>query len=291
MKKLLLTLAAMLTLTACEKEKLLVCHVEAPSDSTMKTKNITFNLIGDFTLNAFTRGSLSSSDNTLTDLWIFDYIGDELKQSIHQSNTDSEWGSPQMTLDYGNHNLYFVASRGTSPEVDNTDKTIIWTKPSDTFWCRLELNIQNGGSESVSVMLARVVTKLKITVNDEVPTGLSSMTLTPTTWYCGLNYTTGEPSGEVTSQARMVSVPSSYIGTSGILSMGIFGFSGSDEWTTDMSIEAKNASNEVVGQANIKEAPLKRNRSTEYSGVLFSKNPLLSISTTDEWDDAYSSEW
>lgn len=284
MKKLLLTMAALLMLTACEKQEM--CEEALPAK-----KTVTFRMDFDFKTTPFTRGSLTSNENTFTDLWVFDFVGDDCLQSVHQSNTDSDWGNPELILDYGSHSIYFVASKGKEFTLDESAKIIVWSKPNDTFWCKCDLEVSNGSSENISVTLDRVVSKLKITVNDEVPEGLSTLSIIPATWYCGIDYTTGNPSSAVTSQARTVSVPSSYAGTTGTLSMSIYGFSSADEWTTDIEVDAKNGDNEIVGHASIEDAPLKRNRSTEYSGKLFCNSRGFSISINDEWNDAYNSEW
>ena len=59
----------------------------------------------------------------MTDLWVFDFVGDDMVQQVHQ--TAERWGEPTMPLTMGTHHVYFVASRGVSPVVDG--QTITWS--------------------------------------------------------------------------------------------------------------------------------------------------------------------
>jgi hypothetical protein len=201
----------------------------------------------------------------------------------------SSWDAPQMTLGYGSHHLQFVASRGTGAVEDDESHTITWTKPSDTFWTSMPMEISEGGNETVSVVLQRVATRMRVTITDAVPVGATQIVITPTTWYYGINYATGAAC-DPRSEARAIDIPSSYIGKTG-MSVSIFGMSDADEWTTDVTIESKNADGDILGRVVLHDVPFKRNRTTEYSGALFTNNGTFSITLDDEWDEPYQSEW
>lgn len=284
MKKILFSLAAIIMLTACDK------YSEDYREGT-KFKTFTFAATGDFTFSGFTRGDLTASDNTMTDLWVFDCVEGECVQSIHQVNTDDGWGRPQMNLAYGEHQLFFVASRGVNPTVDESANTIVWDNVRDTFWKGLDLEVTSTSSGNVSVTLERVVTNLKIAVLDKVPTGLASISITPKTWYYGINYANGIPVNAKTNQEKVISVPSSYIGTTGNLTTSIFSFSGTDEWTTDVGISAKDGSGNVISSVSIENAPFRRNRITQYSGNLFNISSVFSLSVDDGWTEALEGTW
>lgn len=285
MKKLLFTLAAIIVLTACDK------YSEDYRTEETKFKTFTFDATGDFTFSGFTRGDLTASDNTMTDLWVFDCVEGECVQSIHQVNTDDGWGRPQMDLAYGTHRIYFVASRGVNPTVDETANTIVWDNVRDTFWECLDLEVSSTSSGNVSVTLERVVTNLKIAVLDNVPTGLASISITPRTWYYGIDYSIGSPVSAKTNQEKVISVPSSYIGTAGNLTTSIFSFSGTDEWTTDVELSAKDGSENVIRSVLIENAPFRRNRITQYSGNLFNISSAFALSVDDGWTEPLEGTW
>ena len=294
MKKanLLIIAAVAMMVASCEKPILAEDIVEEddPEDEMVETKRFTFTVKGDFASPTM-RGYLTADDNQMTDLWVYDFVGGECIQSFHQSNTDSDWGIPQMQLQYGTHHVYFVASRGTEPTVDTTAKTIIWSKPSDTFWKDYEVTVVSTSNGNRAVTLDRVVSKLKITPTDEVPDGIATLSVTPATWYAGLNYTTGEPAGVLSAVERSVNVPASYIGTTGTLSMSIFGFSPATEWTTNLTLSAKDATGANLGTATIENAPFRRNRVTEYSGGLFAVLAQMGVAVNEEWTTPFIGKW
>lgn len=270
--------------TACNNDDSIV------RDSVAK---ITFAISGDFTLNThdFTR-TLTADGKDMTDIWILDYADGTLVQQIHQSdNTATDFGMPTLSLSIGTHHIYFVASRGTGATLNTTDHTLLFSKVLDTFWKDYEINITAGTSnESRTVSLDRVVTKLKLVFSDAIPTSATRFNITPTTWYSGLNYQTGEPYSAVTSQPITVNIPSSEIGVVNE-TVSIFGFSSTAEWTTDIAINCKTADNEVLGSANIIAAPFVRNRVSEYTGPLFSNSGAMTLSLNVTWDDMYQDTW
>ena len=297
MKKLFLMALAVATLTACEKPIIGDIEDDYFDDEEMvdpdaePTKKFTFTVKGDFASPTM-RGYLQADGKDMTDLWVFDFMDGECVQSLHQTNTDEDFGAPVMQLAYGAHHVYFVASRGVSPSVDETAKTITWTNVRDTFWKDYEVDVVSTSNGNRAVTLDRVVTKLRVTIDDEVPYNCATLTLTPTTWYNGLNYTTGAVLAMQSGTTdHTVDVPASYIGTSGQLMMSIFGFSNSTEWTTDVTVTAKDVSSAVLGSATIEDAPFKRNRATEYHGNLFAVATSMGLTLDTDWDDSSTGIW
>lgn len=294
MKKTILMVLAVGLMTACEKP----LNVANESDENpelggveLKTKKFTFTVKGDFGSPVFQSGEdvtraatyLTDANNQMTDLWVFDFVGDECVQSIHQTTSDETWGQPQMSLTLGAHHVYFVASRGLSPVLDATAKTLTWASVRDTYWKDYEVTVANTSNGNRAVTLDRVVAKLKLTVNDEIPAGSATLTCTPGTWYYGLNYRTGAPVTATNDQAISISIPANYVGTSGQLVASFFTISGADEWTTDVSVAVKDGNGASLGSALIDDAPMLRNRSTEYSGNLFSGSNNITVSVDGDW--------
>lgn len=291
MKRVLWMAVAVAFICSCEKN---IVTDDVKDDA--RTKKIRFVCQGDFGAPTFTDfGSITRAttptDENLTDVWVFDFVGNDCVQTVHQASTDSNFGSPVLQLAYGDHHLYFVASRGTEPSVNATAKTITWTRPSDTFWKSVDVSVTSGSNSNRSVVLDRVTCKLKVSMNDEVPTGIASLSLTPANWYYALNYQTGEPAGATANQVRTVSVPVSYVGTTGQLSMSIFGLSSDTQWTTNFTIAAKDGNGATIGSASVAGAPFKRNRSTEYSGNLFVGGSANAITVNGEWDTPVTLSW
>ena len=278
-----MAMAAAAMLLSCEKEETLTANVNEPKDS-VQAKTITFTF-GEIKQQPMTRGTLQ--DVSITDLWLFDYIGDELKQTIHQSSTDDGFGSVAVTAETGDHSFCFIASRGTGATVSGG--AIIWEKPSDTFWAKTTLTVTPQTATAQSVELQRVATKLKISITDEVPATLSKLTITADTWHSGINALTGEPTAAA-ERTSTISVPASYVGTTGQLVASIFGICG-DDYTTDVSVTASDANSQTIASVSLDDVPMKRNTTTSYSGPLFTRQPTFSMTVADSWGEDITDTW
>jgi len=290
MKKLLfLALAVALLITACEREHEAdradaELTIEWSRDSMEHHTTIHF-CISPYSMRAMTRTTLS--ELSLTDLWLFDYKNGELQTTIHQVSTDDGFGSVSLSADYGVHTFYFVASRGTNPTISGT--IISWEKPSDTFWQSVALTVAPETSATQSVNLQRVVTRLRISITDEVPANLKTLIVTPSTWYYGLDYLNGDATISQ-SLPRSVNVPTSYIGTTN-LSTSFYCLCPADGFETDIIVTAQDGSSAEIANIPLSAVPFERNRVTSYSGSLFSTSKALTVSASDEWDDEYNATW
>ncbi len=274
-------MAAAMLLTGCTEH----VRMNDAEDAVVAERRVTFEVSnGDWNI---TR-ALEADGVTMTDLWIFDYVDGALVRTAHKVSTDADFSSPSMSLQYGEHTIYFVASRGKTPNVDGT--SITWEQPSDTFWKAVNVTVGSSSSSVVPVTLDRVATKLRVAVTDEVPDGTTHLCVTPDVWWYGLDYTTGAAVDSRTTE-RVISVPASYIGTTGQLAVNIFGISDSDEWMTSITITAKDADGNTMGTVSLTDVPFERNRATNVSGSLFAAGTTFSISLNDEWTDSYNLEW
>lgn len=292
MKKIVLTALCGIVLASCQTAEIdpVVNNAEESGIVGKEGKKFVFTVKGDFGAAAFTRGYLQADGKEMTDLWVYDYVGDELVQKLHQTPTDANWGKPEMTLAYGQHHVYFVASRGTEPSVNETDHIISWGSVRDTFWKDYEVSVVTTSNGNRAVTLDRVVTKLRLTVKDEVPATCAQLNVTPSVWYYGLDYMTGS-AVSAQSQKMTVDIPSSYVGTSGQLMASFFSISASDEWTANISVKAKNSAGGVLGSVNILGAPFKANRATEYNGNLFGSGGSLNIHINEDWEEPVEVTW
>lgn len=297
-KAIIMALAVGLTMIACEKEIMSDepdngAVVTDEHGNVLSAKRFTFTLKGDFSneWKPTTRGYLEVDGRDLTDVWVLDYVDGVLQQQLHQDdNTSEDFGRPSLALSYGNHHVYFIASRGINPTISTADKTITWEKPSDTFWADYSVTVVNSSNGNRAVTLDRVVTKFKAIVNDALPVGISSISIIPATWYYALNYQTGEATGAISNQPTVISIPQSYEGRTEV-NFTIYSLSNITEWNTDISIVAKDGDQTVLGSATMNNVPLKAGRVTEYSGSLFSSAGSTTISLNDTWDDVYQGTW
>jgi hypothetical protein len=279
MKKVFVIAALAMVFASCGKD----VNVEENG-----AKKVTFELEGNWNSPVFTRGSLSADGKEMTDLWLFDYVDGVLVQTLHQVSTDADFGTPAPTISYGEHRIYFVVSRGASPVINGT--VISWGSIRDTFWKSMSVTVGGASASAYSVALDRVVTKLKITATDAVPDGTATVVVMPGKWYAGLDYMTGQPADMRDSEEMSVAVPDSYVGTTG-MAVSFFGFSSATEWTTPLTVSARDEDNDIIGLVNVAAAPFMANRATEFSGSLFSTSGTFTITLNDEWDTPWTGTW
>jgi hypothetical protein len=284
-KNIFLLMGIAAVLAACEN------NIDGLTDNnaTGDRHTVRFNVEGDFQQQAMTRGSLAADGKEMTDLWLLDYKDGQLAQQLHQTATDADFGSPQMALDYGQHTLYFVCSRGKAPTLSTAEHIVTWGTVSDTFYKQLTIDVTSGTGDVQTVTLQRVATKLSIVVADAIPAGTEAVVITPSTWYYALDYLTGLPTDSQTSDIELT-LGASFAGRENV-SLSVFGLSGATEWTTDISVRALDGDDDIMGQAVIRNAPFKANRVTKYTGNLFSGDGSFSIALNGEWDSEYSGEW
>lgn len=288
MKKILLALAVAVMMTACEREheELADADIEINIQIDSMKNHATINFVcSPYTMRAMTRATLS--ELSLTDLWVFDYVGGALKNTTHQSSSDATFGSPSLDLEYGSHTLYFVASRGADPVVNG--KTITWSSVRDTFWASLSLDVEPMTATSQSVALSRVVARLRIAVTDAVPSGAAKLNVTPSQWYLGLDYTTGEPSSP-SSPSLGVSIPSSYIGTTS-LNASFYTVSSTTMCQTDVAVAITSANDAVLGSVLLPDVPFQRNHVTNYQGSVMSSGRSVTVTSDDEWIEDDTVTW
>lgn len=285
-----------MVLTACEK----TIESEDNVDEVITTdgkpvvgKRFTFTVKGDFSdeWKPVTRGYLSADGKDMSDLWVLDYKDGQLVQQIHQSdNTAEDFGKPVITLAYGSHHVYFIASRGTSPVLNTDDGTITWSSVRDTFWKDYEVNVVSTSNGNRAVTLDRVVTKLNLAFTDAISADAATINFTPATWYYGLNYKTGEPTAATTSQTNSMQVPNGYAGRTDV-SVSYFSISPSTEWSTDVTVNSKDSDGNIIGQGMMEDVPLKRNRVTEYSGPLFTAGGEITLTLNGTWEESETGTW
>ena len=282
-----MVMAAALMLLACDRtdgEEPATAKVNVAWADTLDKKTVTFDFTG---LRASTRSTLT--ELTMTDLWLFDYMGDALQQSIHQTSTDATFGSPSLSLDYGDHTFYFVASRGSDPVVDTDLKTITWGSVRDTFYGSLSLDVQPNSGSSQSVSLSRCVGRLRVSATDVVPEGAAKLVVSPSSWYYGLNYQSGE--GVADSPTPLtVNIPNSYIGTQNLVA-SFYTISSALPCQTDMTVALVAADESTIGSVTISDVPLQRNHVTSYAGGIVGAGRTLNLGSNDEWVEDDTVNW
>lgn len=260
-------------------------EIEESIIDTTDAKKVTFIVGGDW--QQFGTRAKAVSESDMTDMWVFDYMNGTIMESVHLADTDEGFCSPSLTLKYGAHDLYIIASKGENSEVDETKHQISWEMPHDTYWKTLHLEVDENSADALAVTLDCMVTELCLVIDDEVPEDVATISVAPSKWYYGMDYLTGEPLHEINNHEITTKIPASRIGTKGKMTTSIYGFSSATEWTTDVTVMAKNSNGDLIGKSTIEDVPFVRNIASEYHGNLFAIGRGDSLNIDDTWQMSY----
>lgn len=228
--------------------------------------------------------SLTADGIGMTDLWLFDYVGGELKQTVHQVVTDDDLGKPSVKLDYGQHVIRIVASRGNHPTLSSD--VITWEKASDTFAKEVNVSVASGLETVQRITLERVATRLNVKITDVVPPSAATLDLELATWYKSLSV----PSlFAVNDNATHYSINiKKFIGTKEA-SLAVYSLSPSAEaWSTNVTLVAKDEDGKVLSQIVVPSVQMKMNRTTVLSGELFGKSKQMTFALNTQWNEDYA---
>ena len=243
------------------------------------------------TRNAATR-ALEANGEAMKELWVFDVIGDSCALVCKQTEVDDNFGSVSMKLSYGNHRLAVVCSRGEGSDVDVSNGRIAWEKVRDTFWNVVDCDVAKTGSTDVSVTLKRVAARMRVTVNDVIPSDLKTISIIGEPWFKGIDVKTGEAIGGLSSiegvtDVSSLAVPSAYVGTEKKLAVSLWIMSKGNEWTENVTVKMLDDNGDVLSQSLCNGVPMQRNRVTNIAGYFLSGGASGNILLDDSWSDTY----
>lgn len=228
--------------------------------------------------------SLTADGIGMTDLWLFDYEGGELKQTVHQVATDDDFGKPSVKLDYGQHVIRIVASRGTHPTLSSD--VITWEKASDTFAKEVNVSVASGMETVQRITLERVATRLNVKITDVVPPSAVTLDLDLATWYKSLSVPSlFAVNDNVTHYSINIK---KFVGAKDA-SLAVYSLSPSAEaWSTNVTLVAKDDNGKVLSQIVVPSVQMKMNRTTVLSGELFGKSNQMAFTLNTQWNEDYA---
>ena len=236
--------------------------------------------------------ALEANGEAMKELWVFDVIGDSCALVCRQTDVDDNFGSVSMKLSYGNHRLAVVCSRGEGSDVDVSNGLIAWEKVRDTFWNVVDCDVAKTGSTDISVTLKRVAARMRVTINDIIPSDLKTISITGEPWYKGIDVKTGEAIGGLSSiegvtDVSTLAVPSAYVGTEKKLAVSLWIMSKGNEWTEDVAVKMLGENGDVLSEVVCPGVPMQRNRVTNVTGYFLSGGASGNILIDDSWSDTY----
>lgn len=236
--------------------------------------------------------ALEANGEAMKELWVFDVIGNSCALICKQTDVDDNFGSVSMKLSYGNHRLAVVCSRGEGSDVDVSNGRIAWERVRDTFWNLVDCDVAKTGNTNISVTLKRVAARMRVTVNDVIPSDLKTISISGEPWYKGIDVKTGEAIGELSSvegvtDVSSLAVPSAYVGTEKKLAVSLWIMSKGNEWAENVTVKMLDDNGDMLSQSLCNGVPMQRNRVTNVAGYFLSGGASGNIILDDSWSDTY----
>lgn len=267
MKKLLLPFAIatmMATSSSCERADL----QQQQSEQSTATKQVQFVMKG-LQVDYVTRATLQSE--SITDLYIWE--GTTLLK--HQQSTDSDFGTPTVTLTIGAHDLTFVASKADGQSWANG----MWqcTKVKDTYGAMLAYTVSKSSS-SKQVELKRLNGKVMWTIEDAMPSDAKQITISIPQCFA-LDASLNGASQSVYESKIDVS---GYAGTTGTaVSLMVLPENHAEGSSVNATIAVSNATTALCTYTNA--VTIKANQVCNIHGSFFSNATALSFSLSNAW--------
>lgn len=213
---------------------------------------------------------------SMTDLWVFE--GTELL--AHQQSSQPGFGSPEVELTYGDHDLTFVASNQSG----QTFSAGTWhaDKANDCYGTVHHLSV-GGGTPTQSVVLGRCSYGLKWQSTDMLPAAVRKLRLRVSPMSESLTQGLQATNGYEREWTYDVS---SRVGT--VISVTVYGLP--EQYNTECNISTTIewlGTNDAVLYTHTKQVPVKSNRMTIISGAMFTTAADASVRINSDWEEPY----
>ena len=265
---------------------LCVSCIQNPPTEARKTKKVVFTIK---TLNVATEPmQISNADRMrapiyddtdgqeLTDLYFF--VDGEL--ACHQQNSQSDFGTIELELEYGDHDVAVVATRSDGQRLTNGVLEVEALKT--TFGLREQITILDT-DDSFVLEITRITASLLVEINDEIPAGASFVRIQIADKYDDLSVS--DFSG-LNAYAYTKDIPiDGMVGSTGVvLSIAMLCPQYLSAYNTDVDITIYNENGGVISHHSISDVPIKSNTKTRIFGDFFT--PMsFSVMVNYDWDE------
>lgn len=262
-------------------------------------KLITFN---DFTVTKMdikeldmgeSRAATGTSETSVNHLLVVDVFEGDIAQTVerHDSDGHSVLAEPvEMLLTAGKHDIYFISSENRWHAFDREKLSLQWNDQTgilkDVWAKHLALKVDANTEETKAIKMDRCVAYVQVKINDALPQHLSSfrMDMTGGSWEYSLTKRGGQAPVQI---GRTVSVPSSYIGNTGV-GIGLFSFVPDGASSAPLlEVVARDATGAAITSHSFYDVPLTVNRYASYSGNFFTGSRTNTLSVEEDWAAPY----
>ena len=212
----------------------------------------------------------------LTDLYLF--VDGDL--ACHQQNSQMDFGTIELEMEYGDHDVTVVATRSDGQHLTNGVLEVEALKP--TFGLRERITILDT-DDSFVLDITRITASLLVEINDEIPAGASFVRIQIADKYDDLSVSdfSGLNAYDYTKDIPIDGM----VGNTGVvLSIAMLCPQYLSAYNTDVDITIYNENGGVISHHAIDEVPIKSNTKTRIFGDFFT--PMsFSVMVNYDWDE------
>lgn len=265
---------------------LCVSCIQNPPIETRRTKKVVFTIK---TLNVVTepmqiiradgmRAPIydDTDGQELTDLYFF--VDGEL--ACHQQNSQSDFGTIELELEYGDHDVMVVVTRSDGQQLTNGVLEVEALKP--TFGLRDRITILDV-NDSFVLEITRITASLLVEINDEIPEGANFVRIQIADKYDDLSVS--DFSGlNAYSYTKDIPIDGMVGNTGVVLSIAMLCPQYLYAYSTDVDITIYNTVGSMISHHAISDVPIKSNTKTRIFGDFFT--PMsFSVMVNYDWDE------
>lgn len=252
------------------------CSEEETSNSTPKYAPVTVH-VNDFSMSVVefsTRAEQNVADYTdvgAITLAFYNGTTEVFKHTQLRSDntTYTTFGNFSCDLPIGNYTMVVIGRGHFDGDVftlsSPTSAGYTSERARETFNVSQPVTVTNTAPLALDVTLSRIVSFVQINSTDGRSAGATKIRTTYAKGSKSFNPSTGLASDD--TGFSVINNPSTAVGAT--ISVGSFLFLASDEETVNITLEALDASNNVLFTKVVENVPLKRNRKTTLTGAMF----------------------
>lgn len=258
------------------------------NDEPKQTKQVTFTVdafhVSTQPMHAPSKAPILDDNDgqALTDLYIFDGT----TQLAHQTSDMESFGTVTLSIEYGSHNLSFIATRSLG--LSYADGVLSCTSLRPTFG-KLQAVTVSDATDAFDIEMNRVTGQLVITIEDAIPNDADHLTFTVSKKYDQLNVTTLNGSWMYAFE-QTVSLTSAVGQTGKHWTLNMLCPTYTTQYTTDVTLAVYRSDDSLIAQHTIADVPVCSNTKTLLHGELF-RGQSFTISANHTWEDALEPSW
>lgn len=187
-----------------------------------------------------------------------------------------------LPLDYGTHELYFVAAVTKWTEVNTTSLVVDWSHTGfRVVWAKALSLTVSSATTAQNIELPLVVSSITVSSLDVIPADAKMMTIDAPNMCHSIDLTTMK--GIIRESDKLLANIdiSSKIGS--VFNLTLIQFVNDSGSAGDITLTTHTSSNQEISSRTLESAPIQAGYITAYSGYLFSDGIATTITYTTDW--------